>query len=373
MQFLLLIPSILKQDSVPDAAGDRHPRMDYHALADGLRAAGANVRLLDYGAVAREGGFLVGLARWLAGPDVALAVLGFLRRRQCEAFFTNGENVAIPLALLLKAVRRRPGHVTIGHRLSTAKKRLFFSRLRVHEQIDVLFLYARRQWEHAVQELSIPPDKLSLIAFHADERFYRPLPKHPPAPEQICSAGLEWRDYPTLIEAVREMPDLRVHLAAASPWSKHRDETADCALPSHVQAQRRSYGELRELYARSSFVVVPLYETDFQAGVTTLLEAMAMGKAVIVTRTTGQTDVVIDGETGLTVAPGDVEGWRRAITRLQEDHQLRDRLGRNARRWVQEHATLDQWVCNVISALLAAAQPRTAAVDEWESAVGPRV
>ena len=78
-----------------------------------------------------------------------------------------------------------------------------------------------------------------------------------------------------------------------------------------MDARRYEYRELRDLYAQSAFVVVPLYENDFQAGVTTMLEAMAMGKAVIATRTTGQTDVIIDGENGLTVAPGDVDGWRR--------------------------------------------------------------
>jgi glycosyltransferase involved in cell wall biosynthesis len=357
MRALLLIPSALKKDVAPDVAADRHPRMDYFALAEGLRAAGAEVDLLDHEAVDRERDPWVRLARRVAGRDAALALLGFQRRKRYETLFTNGENVAIPLALLLKAVRRRPGHVSIGHRLSTGKKRLFYRLFRVQNEIDTIFVYARRQLEYACVRLAIPREKLVLIAFHADAGFYRPLPEEPVAGEQICAAGLEWRDYPTLIEAVETMTKLQVRLAAASPWSKHHDETSGRQLPSHVQARRYSYGELRELYARSSFVVVPLYENDFQAGVTTLLEAMSMGKAVVVTRTTGQTDVVVDGETGLTVAPGDVDGWRRALVRLQTDHELRERLGRNARQWVMDHATLDRWVGRLVSELQASARP----------------
>ena len=360
MKALLLIPSRLKQDVAGEVCADRHPRMDYHALAEGLQAAGVEVDLLDYEAVERERHPAVRLARGCAGKDAALALLGFLRRRPYAALFTNGENVAIPLALLLKTVRARPGHVSIGHRLSTGKKRLFYRLLRVHEEIDTLFVYARTQLEYAQGRLAIPRGKLALIAFHADARFYRPLPDLSIERDQICSAGLEWRDYPTLIEAVRDQPELQVRLAAASPWSKHRNETTDSPLPTHVQARRYAYGELRELYARSSFVVVPLYENDFQAGVTTLLEAMSMGKAVVVTQTTGQTDVVVDGETGLTVAPGDVEGWQRALHRLRTDHALRERLGRNARQWVLEHATLDQWVENLTAALRASARPQPA-------------
>ena len=139
--------------------------------------------------------------------------------------------------------------------------------------------------------------------------------------------------------------------------SKHDNETRDRALPPNVEARRYEYGELRSLYARSSIVAVPLYENDFQAGVTTLLEAMAMGKAVVVTRTSGQgADVVVDGENGLTVAPGDAAGWGEAVARLRADPALRARLGRSARLWVERHATLEHWVRHVVTALREAAE-----------------
>ncbi len=354
MKTLLLIPSTLKTGLEEAVAADRHPTMDYSALADSLRnETDAHVDVLDYAAVDRERSPLIRLVHKTAGRDAALALMGFLRRRQYATIFTNGENVAIPLALLFKTTRKRPGHVTIGHRLSTGKKRLFFKNLRVHRQIDTIFVYAQTQREYAEQQLGIPEKKLALIAFHADERFYRPLPDVPVEPHKICSAGLEWRDYPTLIAAVADLPDLTVKLAASSPWSKHTDETASRVLPPNVEARRYEYSALRDLYASSNIVVVPLYENDFQAGVTTLLEAMAMGKAIIVTRTTGQTDVVRDEDNGLTVAPGDPRALRRAIVRLQTDAALRERLGHNAAQWVQDNATLSRWVGHVVTALHA--------------------
>ena len=359
MRTLLLIPSAVKPRNT-EAAAD-HPMMDYHALASALGASGGTVDLLDYDAVDADPHPLVRLAGRLAGRDAALALAGFLRRGRYDALFSNGENIAIPLALLLKLAGRRPGHVAIGHRLSAGKKRLFFTLLKAHQQIDTIFLYAQSQVDFAEDRLRIPADRLRLIAFHADDHFYRPQPDAPerPATDQICAAGLEWRDYPTLIEAVAGMPGLKVSLAAASPWSKHRNETAGRALPDNVEARRYTYDELRGLYAESSFVVVPLYENDFQAGVTTILEAMAMGKAVIASRTTGQTDVIIDGETGLSVPPGDVLGWREAITRLRSDDALRTRLGRNARLWVEQHASLSRWVRHMVTALEDCAQSAT--------------
>ena len=126
MKTLLLIPSVLKNGLEAAVTADRHPTMDYSALAQALQAeADGHVDLLDYAAVGRAPHPLVRLVRRTAGRDAALALMGFLCRRQYDSIFTNGENVGIPLALLFKAVRKRPGHVTIGHRLSTGKKKLF--------------------------------------------------------------------------------------------------------------------------------------------------------------------------------------------------------------------------------------------------------
>ena len=333
----MLIPSEAKRDTAGAVRNDTHPTMDYSALQAALGAD-----LLDYRSL--ETGQQPALARMMrrAGRDAGLAALGYLRRADYDVIFSNGENVSIPLAILLKRHLRRPGHVLIGHRVSPAKKRAFFRAL--NPQMDAMFLYSSVQREIARKELKFPESKLHLIPFHADHRFYRPMASSLDAPARmICSAGLEWRDYPTLIEAVRGM-NVQVHLAAASPWSKHRNETQDRQLPPNVSARRYDYFELRQLYADARFVVVPLYENNFQAGITTILEAMAMGRAVVTTRTTGQIDAIRDGENGLYVDPGDVFGWRTAINRLFDEPREAARLGENARRDIEERMSLEKWV-----------------------------
>src|SRR5258706_10554785 len=268
---LLLIPSYAKRGMEADVAANLHPTMDYYALQANL---GADIA--DYASAEADRHPLVRAAQ-LGGRDAALAMHGFLRAHRYDVIFSNGENVGIPLAALFALRRARPAHVLIGHRLSPKKKRWLMRAL--HPQMDAIFLYAATQKAYAEDVLKIPSDKLRLIPFHADTRFFHPM-RHVAVERRISSAGLELRDYPTLIEAVRE-ENIDVRLAAASPWSKRRNETAERALPTNVTARGYSYRELRDLYASSRFVVVPLYENDFQAGVTTILEAMAMAKAVI--------------------------------------------------------------------------------------------
>lgn len=69
------------------------------------------------------------------------------------------------------------------------------------------------------------------------------------------------------------------------------------------------------------------------------LEAMAAGKAVLATRVGGVPEVVVDGETGILVPPGDPEALAEGIRRLAGDPALRERLGAAGR----ERARLFSW------------------------------
>ena len=191
---LLLIPSYVKRGIEAEVAANTHPTMDYFALQARLSAD-----IGDYGSMEADRHPLVRSAR-VAGRDAALAVHGFLRARNYDVVFSNAENVGIPFAALLKLLPHRPGHVVIGHRLSARKKRAVLGWL--HPQMDAIFVYAATQKHYAEEVLQIPAGKLHLIPFHADTRFFHALPELP-VERRISSAGLELRDYPTLVEAVR--------------------------------------------------------------------------------------------------------------------------------------------------------------------------
>jgi glycosyltransferase involved in cell wall biosynthesis len=70
---------------------------------------------------------------------------------------------------------------------------------------------------------------------------------------------------------------------------------------------------------------------------TSLLEAMYYGLPVVSTKYEGGGDVVFDGENGLKVKDNSVEAVRDAIVRLDKDKKLRERLGRNAAKYVREN------------------------------------
>jgi glycosyltransferase involved in cell wall biosynthesis len=84
------------------------------------------------------------------------------------------------------------------------------------------------------------------------------------------------------------------------------------------------HGELLEMYARAAVVACPSHREGF--GVV-CAEAMAHGRPVVAGAVGGLLDLVVDGETGVLVEPGDVAGLRAALERLLGDAALRARLG----------------------------------------------
>jgi glycosyltransferase involved in cell wall biosynthesis len=78
-----------------------------------------------------------------------------------------------------------------------------------------------------------------------------------------------------------------------------------------------------------------------------VVEAMAMGKAVVATTTGGVPEVVAQGETGLLVPPGDAESLAAAVVSLLKDTVRREQMGLCGRARVQERFSLDASVAQM--------------------------
>ncbi|MBI4551074.1 MAG: glycosyltransferase family 4 protein [Candidatus Latescibacteria bacterium] len=100
----------------------------------------------------------------------------------------------------------------------------------------------------------------------------------------------------------------------------------------------RPYRQLMECYRRATVFVLPslITESGDREGVpNVLVEAMAFGVPVVATPTSGIPELVMDGETGLLVPPGDARGLAVAMARLIRNDDLRRRLS-TAGRWKVE-------------------------------------
>jgi glycosyltransferase involved in cell wall biosynthesis len=75
-----------------------------------------------------------------------------------------------------------------------------------------------------------------------------------------------------------------------------------------------------------------------------LLEAMAHGKPIVATNVGGNAEIVVDGETGVLVPPGDVDEFAAALVGLARDPAARQALGARARARHEELFSLERMV-----------------------------
>jgi Glycosyl transferases group 1 len=360
---LLLVPAWAGQESCAAlerlAAVGAAPRTDYVELARALDAEVVDMRFMTERATRTAR-----MVARCAGTSLGQVVEGFLRRDRCDHLVVKADRLGLPLALLLKLTRSRRDMVLISAWLSPPKKAVFLWPLKAHSHIREIVNDSSVQMEIAARRLGVPWEKLHHVPQPVDERFWHPVDE--PVENMICSVGPERRDYPTLLEALQGL-QLRAELAVGSTVLRPAgDPSAEFAMitrqtvggglsPNVRVRQQVNARDLRRLYARSRFVVIPLLDVD--AGVTSIYEAMAMGKAVVVTQTRGRVDVIHHGEQGIYVPPGDPRALRAALGYLLSHPAEAERMGRAGRALVEARHRLDTWVALVAGLARGSDQP----------------
>ena len=311
------------------------PRLEHLDLADAL---GAPVR--SAGDAPARLGPLAGRDRLLAATLAAAA-----DRRDFDAVYATGEDLGLRLAALMRLTGWKGRLVTVVHSCISSVRKACFRALGP-SSFHALICLCEAQRRVLVEELGFPREKVRLCVNWVDADFYAPDGRPAAAGDYVFSCGRENRDYGALFAAAARLPfPLKV---AASGFRADADSLRASPGPgATLYRQRLSFPELKQAYAGSRFVVAPLRPVDYAAGVTGVLEAMAMGKAVITTASPGILDYVRDGVTGRVVPPGDPQALASAMAELWAAPDWCDEAGRRNRAWVRANASIDGYVRTV--------------------------
>jgi phosphatidylinositol alpha-1,6-mannosyltransferase len=158
---------------------------------------------------------------------------------------------------------------------------------------------------------------------------------------------IDWKGVDDLIDAAalasKQLPDLRVVIAGSGPLREHLDgRVAELGLSTHVHLTGwLAREDVTALQAAADVVVVPSRtgaDGSREAQGLAVVEAMALGKAVLATRTGGIPDAISDGENGLLVEQNDPAALAAGIVRLAGDQELTARLGAAALATAQRYS-----------------------------------
>ncbi len=328
----------------PQAGTAAQPRAEFEAFVEKFGAELFSLTTLD-----GEVPYLARLLHSAGRPRAALAQLVQSHAGSFDAIIASGEDIGVPLALasLLRA-RKVPLHMLFhGHHLDSRKLRLLapvLQRMR-HVHFHCLSEALRQR---TIDVLGIDPARCHATGHAVDTNYFNCTAAN--AANVISSAGAANRDYATLAEAVRDIA-VSVKIAADSTWVPPQTATPMAGWPAHVEL--RSYGNyarLRELYEQSRFVVVPMHEAAHACGYAVIAEAMAMGRAVIATRTAAPPDFLQPEITGLFVEVHDINGLHGQIRNLLDHPDKAEALGRQARELIVAFNSLEHF-CDRLEAI----------------------
>lgn len=150
------------------------------------------------------------------------------------------------------------------------------------------------------------------------------------------------KNVPLFIAAVEraqaDEPAIRGFVAGGGPLLQETRERAGDDGATSVLGER---ADVPDLLAAADIVCL---SSHTEATPMVLLEAMALGKPIVATRVGGNAEIVVDGETGLLVPPGDVDRFAAALVGLARDPAAREALGAAARARHEELFSLERMV-----------------------------
>lgn len=326
-------------------AGDG-PREEFVEIA---RATGA--QLLSYTSQKPARG------KWFAAlfenrPVLGSAVAVALRGAEFDRFYATGEDVAFPLAFLLRLRGWRGKIVCRVHNMTPKKSKLL--RFIGHGPFAALITTSAEQARQLTEEHGIPAEKVLNVRKWVDEAFFRPAASKPVrARPLVLACGAENRDYATLAGAAAGC-DADFEVYGHGYFGENASKFQSSNVPANLKLMPRvPFEELARAYSEADVIALPVNDVGYAAGVTGLVEAMAAGQAVVASRTHGLSEYLAMIDDDLVAAPHDPDAMRAAIERALADPARLERIGRENREWVLGNAALERYVERVKTIMLA--------------------
>lgn len=346
-ELLSIATAAVHPEQLSDTQHLRFPRVDYIELQRQLQA-----NTLDYSAYDRHtAGRVLRQLETNLRSDIYLATLGWWRARRHSQVFTWSERAGIPFSAYRRFLPSRLRFVTMFQCWS-ARQELVITSLDLFQSMDTIIVHCKSMREKLVS-LGAPRERLRIVPYSIDQKFFTPHADMAPKRGVVMSIGeARSRDYASLFEAVKGLP-LTLEVAGFGHWyAREKSSSVNTTIPENVSMLKHlPQRELRDKYAASQFVVIPVHDLVYSAGATASMEAGSMARAVIAFHSRGISDYIINGETGILVEPGNVGAMRDAIQSLLANPKEAKRLGENARQRIMDELNLETYVKNIADVL----------------------
>jgi len=320
---------------------------DAGPIGEEIRKTGTPVSVLGLTPGLRRPGDLSGIRRYLRDQRPAILHTFLLTASLYGRLAALLEHVPVVIGTEVNIYERKRWHHILAERL-------------LMRGTDRVIASARSVREFYARQVHADPEKVDVIYNAVDWNALRPAEQPGTRERMRTSLGLsadmkvagviarltEQKGHRFLFEALAAPPLADVHLLVVGDGELREALRVDAgrlglASRVHFLGARRDLGEL--LAAVDVFVMPSLWE-----GLPlSLILAMGAALPVVATSVAGIPEVVVDGEAGWLVPPGDSAALARALTDVFADPARAASIGRAARDWVRPRFGVEEYVTAV--------------------------
>lgn len=275
------------------------------------------------------------LQRWKQTLATTIEVLR--RYRQYDCIYASAfRGLEIIIFLRALGIFRKPLYVWHHQPIVKAKNPLRELAARLfYRGMDELFFFSQRIVDESLRSAKANPKRMHIAHWGADIEYYSRISRPNVITNNFISTGIEMRDMETLVAAFNATgKPLDIHVCEEYNGTNYRElfNRLQCKENIHVHfVTGNAHGVLSQRVAEAMCVVICCKETNYTVGLTTLVEALALGKPLIISRNP-QIPIDIDSEKcGITVDYGDIEGWKKAIRRIADNPDEAQAMGQRAK------------------------------------------
>ncbi len=242
--------------------------------------------------------------------------------------------------------KSRKKHLIIDFMLDEERKTPFWQakvylQKRAFGQADKILVFSREEARDYSKRFSIPVEKFTFIPYHTNVI----TPEYiPPGDEAIVfSAGRSGRDYRTFVAAVKDIPCKAIILC-------DKENLEGIKVPDNCTVYyTMPHSEYLEILKKAVIVAIPLGKYVRSMGLMVMLEAMAYGKAVVITKGKSNVEYVADNKNAIFSKCGDYKDMREKILYLLNNEKKRESIAKRALNDVKENWTFEIFVDNLFS------------------------
>jgi len=266
------------------------------------------------------------------------------RLHNYDLVISHGAQSGILLCLWRRLFRGKEKHILfdIGSFNSAAESGMALKLMQwASGSLDGMIYHTSKQIEYYKKYFPWLVTKSKFIRFGTDNLYFSRTSEDREKQKYILCVGYQKRDWKTLIRAYGMMAERLEAGEESIPELRliGRCMEIEDILPPSARIIMKPYIPLEELIdhiQNSLFDVVPLEDFNYSFGQMTLLQQMALGKAVIAARVPSMTDYVEEDRTALCYTAGDAEELCRKMIWLFENGDAREQIEKNAAAYVKE-------------------------------------